>query len=535
MSEFRPRPRPFWHRHLEPEERRRVMHDLALITRTHWHWRFSVMLALSVIVAVMGLLAGSAAVVIGAMLLAPLMTPVLGTAAALAMGLPRKALVSGLRVVVATVGCIALAYLASKVALTSSVTLSSEIESRTRPDVRDLMVALAAGAAGSYATVRADASSSLPGVAVAVALVPPLATVGITLEAGNMVWAQGALLLYLTNLVAIVFVSIIVFLVTGFVPPRRVATTVPRIVAAMAVTVIAVVAISVPLLRASIGAADASQRDIDARAAVRDWLGDLQLDLVEIDLDGNPVIVELSGVGQPPAKELLEERLSQILNVPVQAAIFVDETRQATTTTTAPITDAERRESRTRDVVAEWLAANDDGNNYQLNAFALEGNDLLVTVSGVGAQPPILDLIDRLTAADPSDVITPSVQWSQLQEVPIGEEPPTPLEVTTAELRVIVDDWARPNLLRVTAFEFDGTNMEVDVEGAAPAPIEPLLTAIAESDLDRADEIVSTVFFTQRVQLETTTTTLPELLIPDFGDAPVAPGESTTTSSTTTP
>lgn len=530
MSEFGARSRPFWHRHLEPEERRRVMHDLALISRTHWYWRFSIMLALSVLVAVMGLLAGSAAVVIGAMLLAPLMTPVLGTAAALAMGLPKKAFISAARVVIATIGCIALAYVASKLALTGSESLSSEIESRTRPDIRDLIVALAAGAAGSYATVRADTSSSLPGVAVAVALVPPLATVGITLEAGNMVWARGAFLLYLTNLVAIVFVSIIVFLVTGFVPPRRLATTVPRILGAIVVAIGAVALISIPLVRASIGAADASRVDREARAAVNDWLGDgSSLDLVDIDLDGNPVVVELSGPDQPPAEEALEEQLSIVLGEDVQAAIFVDETRQATTTTIAPVTDEEIRESRTRDVVDAWLEENDDGNNYQLNAFTLDGADLILTVSGLGEQPPPLDLIDRLAAADPDDIITPTVQWSRLEEVPLGEEPPTPLEITTAELRVIVDDWAQPNLLTITALDFDGTNLLVDVEGAAAAPIEPLLTAILESEVDRAAEVVTDIFFTQRVRLETTTTTLPEQLLPDFGVGTTTTGSTTTT------
>lgn len=512
---LRARKRPIWHRHLEPEERRRVMHDLAIISRTHWYWRFSIMLSLSVIVAVMGLLAGSAAVVIGAMLLAPLMTPVLGTAAALAMGLPKKAFISGARVVVATIGCIALAYVASKLALTGSETFSSEIESRTRPDIRDLIVALAAGAAGSYATVRADTSSSLPGVAVAVALVPPLATVGITLEAGNMVWAQGAFLLYLTNLVAIVFVSIIVFLATGFVPPRRLATTVPRIVTAMAVAVGAVALISVPLVRASIGAADATRIDRDARAAVRDWLGDRNLDLVDIDLDRNPVIIELNGPVAPPPEELLEARLAAVLGADIQVAIFVDETRQATTTTIAPITDEERRDERTRGVVQAWLAENDQGNNYQLNAFSLIGSDLIVTISGLGERPPdISDLIDRLAEADANDVITPTVQWSRLEQVPVGEEPPTPLEITTAQLEVIVDNWARPNLLTVTVFSFDGTSLDVDTEGAAPAPIEPLLASIAESGVDRADEIVTNIFFTQRVRLETTTT-LPEELLPD--------------------
>ena len=119
--------------------------------------------------------------------------------------------------------------------------------SRTAPDIRDLVVALAAGTAGSYATVRKDASSSLPGVAVAVALVPPLAAVGISLEAGNLTFAWGAMLLYTTNLFAIVVAGFVVFVVTGFVPPRRLATTFRRSSLAAAAVGIVVIAIARPL------------------------------------------------------------------------------------------------------------------------------------------------------------------------------------------------------------------------------------------------------------------------------------------------
>ena len=213
----------WWHRHLDPEERRRVMNELAITHVDHWAWRFTVMLTLSVVVAVMGLSADSAAVVIGAMLIAPLMTPVLATAASLSMSLKRKSVVSLLKVALATAWAIGMAYLLSMVLPDGP--LPGEVEARTKPDIRDLVVALAAGAAGSYATVRRDASAALPGVAVAVALVPPLATVGITLEAGERDLAIGALLLYGTNLAAIVFAGVMVFIATGFVPPQRLSNT----------------------------------------------------------------------------------------------------------------------------------------------------------------------------------------------------------------------------------------------------------------------------------------------------------------------
>ena len=513
-----------------------MMADLALVSRSHWTWRFTIMLSLSVLVAVMGLLAGSAAVVIGAMLLAPLMTPVLGTAAAIAMGLPRKTFTSLMRVILASAWAIALAYLASKVTFTSATSLSAEIESRTRPDIRDLIVALAAGAAGSYATVRSDTSSSLPGVAVAVALVPPLATVGVTLEAGNEVWARGAFLLYLTNLAAIVFVSILVFLATGFVPPRRVVTTVPRILGGLAIAVVAVAAISVPLLRASQSAAEDSLRERDAREAIEGWIGDLPIEIESFDLDRDPVVVRVSGPVEPPPIADLEERLRIALDEDLEAAVFIDETREPTTTTTVVITDDERLLTAAEEIVLAWLAANDDGNAYELNALAIVGQELELTVSGLGEAPPIEDLIVRLDALD-GDVVSPSLRWSQLEEVPIGEPPPTPGEVAFAELRVIVGSWARTFDLLVQDVEFEGGVLAVDVEGAEAAPIEPLLAAVEASDVDVVD---TQVFFTQRVRLETTTTTTTTTTTEVDGE-PGQPAQSegtdgqlTTTSSTTT-
>ncbi|MGI9616294.1 MAG: DUF389 domain-containing protein, partial [Acidimicrobiales bacterium] len=124
--------RAWWHRHLEPEERRRVMDELAITRVEHWAWRFTIMLTLSVVVAVMGLSANSAAVVIGAMLLAPLMQPVLATAASLSMSLLRKSLASLFKVALATAWCIAIAYLISM--LLPAGPLSNEIVSRTQPD-----------------------------------------------------------------------------------------------------------------------------------------------------------------------------------------------------------------------------------------------------------------------------------------------------------------------------------------------------------------------------------------------------------------
>ena len=96
--------------------------------------------------------------------------------------------------------------------------LPAEIVGRTKPTLFDLVVALAGGAAGSYALAQPRLSATLPGVAIATALMPPVCVVGLGLALGRPEVATGALLLFLANFVAIVFASSLVFLSLGFAP-----------------------------------------------------------------------------------------------------------------------------------------------------------------------------------------------------------------------------------------------------------------------------------------------------------------------------
>jgi uncharacterized membrane protein len=95
---------------------------------------------------------------------------------------------------------------------------TSEILARTQPSLLDLVVALVSGTAGAYAQCRRTVSGAMAGVAIAVALVPPLASAGIGVALGNSTIAVGALLLFLTNLSAITAVGSLTFLLFGFRP-----------------------------------------------------------------------------------------------------------------------------------------------------------------------------------------------------------------------------------------------------------------------------------------------------------------------------
>jgi uncharacterized hydrophobic protein (TIGR00271 family) len=174
---------------------------------------FWVLLVLATVIATSGVVADSTATVIGAMIVAPLMTPILGTALSVVLANRRLVAVNFGLVIVGALCVIAIAYL---IGMTSQMHLvadsNSQIAGRVSPRLIDLVGALATGAVGAFATVRSDVSDTLPGVAIAISLVPPLAVVGLTLESGEPSQALGALLLFGTNVSAIIATGTVVFL-----------------------------------------------------------------------------------------------------------------------------------------------------------------------------------------------------------------------------------------------------------------------------------------------------------------------------------
>ncbi len=173
--------------------------------------RFWVLLVLAAVIATAGVIGDSTATVIGAMIVAPLMTPILGTVLAVVLG-DRANIVRSLALVV--LGALAVVAIGWVMGLFVPVEVAAETNSqvaaRVHPHLIDLIAALATGAVGAFALVRADVSDTLPGVAIAISLVPPLAVVGLTLESGATGQATGAALLFLTNVAAILFTGLIV-------------------------------------------------------------------------------------------------------------------------------------------------------------------------------------------------------------------------------------------------------------------------------------------------------------------------------------
>ena len=293
---------------------------------------WSVMLVLSVAIATFAVLQDSTAVVIGAMLIAPLMVPIIGLAGALVNGWRRRAAASLIQVLGGVAASIGVAYgLSTWVAAAVAFDTNSQITSRVNPALLDMLIAVAAGAAGGYATVSKRVAPSIAGVAIAVALVPPLAVVGISLESQRIDAALGAFLLFSTNFVAIVLSASVVFVLGGFAEPEAIRRRPSSLVSTLAPFVALAGVILVPLVFTSEGLLATATQQRQAQIVVSDWLGeDSALRLDRVTVDGDQVEVELTGPEEVPALAPLRASLTEEFGFPVGVVV-----------TLTPVTTAE--------------------------------------------------------------------------------------------------------------------------------------------------------------------------------------------------
>ena len=242
---------------------------------------FVMMMLLASALASLGLLEGSTAVVIGAMLVAPLMGPLVAAGFALTQGnlrLFRDALtVCGLGIVIGLGASLFFG------ALNPGFEPSMEIEARGDPDVLDLVIALASGMVAAYAMGRPNVAGTLAGVAIAAALLPPLAVVGIGLTNDRLFVAGNAAILFATNLVAIILGAALVFRLLGLhVAISSTASGAPRWVRRVTLTLtLLTVLLATPLLINVLEKSRSGQMrpatypvSVDVRRAVRHYLED---------------------------------------------------------------------------------------------------------------------------------------------------------------------------------------------------------------------------------------------------------------------
>ncbi|MCA8923507.1 MAG: DUF389 domain-containing protein [Planctomycetes bacterium] len=191
---------------------------------------FMVLISLSTAIACLGLLQDSTAVVIGAMLVAPLMTPMIGSGFALVQGnlvLMRRAaltIVMGFLIALAIGTGFGLVYFY----VAPDIGLTSEILARGRPNLLDLVVAFLSGLAAAYALARPNLMGAMAGVAIAAALVPPIGSAGLSFAAGEYANGRGAAFLFGVNLLAIVFGAAVAFGMLGIRAQRNQASALTR-------------------------------------------------------------------------------------------------------------------------------------------------------------------------------------------------------------------------------------------------------------------------------------------------------------------
>jgi uncharacterized hydrophobic protein (TIGR00271 family) len=291
----------FADRELSSEERRSVLEDLFVFGKQNqvpYLVRMSVLLVLSTIIATAGLLSDSAAVVIGAMLVAPLMNPVMAAAGSVVMGWPKRFYASLWLILAMGIGAL---LLSSLITLLSPelVFIPEQVMARTRPTYYDLLIALAAGAAGAY-TITRKQSSAIPGVAVAVALLPPLASAGILATTGEYDLTVRAVVLFVTNLVAMILSGALAFFAVGVSPTAARKQTASFFKSQISLFVVLTIAVSIPLWYYS----DMILFNARYRAAkseiLQNWLKDNQLELTDVEILDEVRTLELTLEGPDP-------------------------------------------------------------------------------------------------------------------------------------------------------------------------------------------------------------------------------------------
>lgn len=294
----------------------------------YWQ-KFAMLLGLAVVIATMGLLRDSGAVIIAAMLIAPLMAPILGTAAAVVTGDIGRALWLIAIVWAAALVSVGIAYVIVWIAdFPRGVLLPHEVLSRTDPGAEDLVIALAAGVAGAYVQIQKSEFSLLPGAAIGVSLVPPLATVGILLYFGEMDSAYEALLVFATNFGAIIFSACMVYVASGAGSllmrsgKRRVGFSMGLSVAVIFLGLILLQLFSTTYYRYTETRAEA-----ELAGRIRAWAEEVPVEIIRVDVRARDHTAEVWAIVDLPsdaqyrvasAVELLPEKLR---NNPVRAVI----------------------------------------------------------------------------------------------------------------------------------------------------------------------------------------------------------------------
>lgn len=283
---------------------------------------YLVLSAAACAIASFGLLSNSAAVIIGAMVIAPLMLPLRSLSLAILLGERRLLLRSLLSLGAGSLVGLGLAFAIGWGA--GIPDFGSEVLARTGPTLLDLGVAIAAGGISAFAKLRPRIADTLPGTAIAVALMPPLCVIGITLSQGQWQEAGGALLLYGTNLLGITSAGMLVFRLAGVAPGRHLLRQ-PAGWLTLGMTLLLVIPLGLSFLRL---VQQAQLQRLLQRVVQRETITigqRAQLYRVKLDWNASPPLATLDlGAEEPPSSVQIrdvEALVSRRLGQPMQLKI----------------------------------------------------------------------------------------------------------------------------------------------------------------------------------------------------------------------
>lgn len=318
-----------WRHALLPENQRRTLEeltdDLELLSGDvrSKQTAFWTMLVLSGVIASSGVLADSTATVIGAMIIAPLSTPIMG----IALSITKRRRNGSLVIVAAGSTLVIVVGMIFSLVVPSGSDLesNSQIAGRVAPGALDMIAAIATGLAGAIAIARRDVAAVLPGVAIAISLVPPLAVVGICLGHSETEMATGALLLFASNLLSMVLAGSLVFAVLGYADLRLGQATGSRARSYVVLGVL-LTAISLPLLAHSAATYVLTYYQGQAESAVKQWLHDVPgARVTGSEYDGLTIRVSIEAPRDlPPSDELrklIDDDVPDVLGVSVDTTV----------------------------------------------------------------------------------------------------------------------------------------------------------------------------------------------------------------------
>ncbi|WP_067650054.1 DUF389 domain-containing protein [Nocardia harenae] len=299
--------------HLLPTEQRRSVSelhdrlDLSAGDRLAKRSAFWIMLTLSAVIAVSGVIGDSTATVIGAMIVAPLSVPILGIALGIATGSAALIARSLLLVLAGVALVVGLGFLFAQVLPNpGDVLANSQVLGRTSPKLMDLTAALATGLVAAVAVTRRDVGDVLPGVAIAISLVPPLGVVGVCLGSGAPASALGALVLFTSNVLALIVTCTVVLVAAGYATGGAGS----RRGRAYVVLAAALLLVAIPMVVNSLSTLWAGR----IADAAQSWIGDVPgARVTDVSVDGHTATISILGPPQLPDPAELRRRVAEIV------------------------------------------------------------------------------------------------------------------------------------------------------------------------------------------------------------------------------